>query len=414
MHFFYNIIISVAVFLARIVSVFNSKLRLSVKGRKQTIKLIKQKISVSDKVIWFHCASLGEFEQGRPIIEKCKKEYPNHKIAVSFFSPSGYEIRKNYELADIVFYLPFDIKSSIEKFLEALSPNIVIIVKYEFWPNLLKSLKNRNIPTILVSGIFRENQFFFKKYGKWFLESINHFSHLFVQDKESLLLLRKHGIKQATVSGDTRFDRVFEMAKNSPSIEIIEKFKSDNHLIVAGSTWQKDEELLANYINNSFSKNEKIIVAPHNIDLKNINSFRETLEVKSILFSEVNNKDISGFSVLIIDNIGMLNSIYAYANLAYVGGGFTKSGVHNILEPATYGIPIVIGENYSKFKEAIDLTALGGCISVNNTKKLNEIFNKLKDDRFIRAGLGNISKKYVNDKIGATGMVIEYMNDNTF
>ena len=404
----YNISIYITQILLKIIALFNKKINLFVQGRKKTFNQITTTISKSDEVIWIHCASLGEFEQGRPIIEKIKTNYPKYKIVLTFFSPSGYEVRKNYAFADVVTYLPLDTKNNAKTFLDLVRPKMAIFVKYEFWPNILNELKNRKIETILVSGIFRENQAFFKSYGVWMRKSLKAFSHFFVQNEKSKKLLQQIDFNNVTKSGDTRFDRVYEITKQDNSLQFIEDFIQNKYTVVAGSTWQKDEEYLVNYINFHASENEKFIIAPHNINVKKIADLKKSIHKKAILFSD-KEKDNSA-QVIIIDTIGILTKIYNYANVAYVGGGF-GTGIHNILEPATFGIPLIIGPNFKKFQEAIDLVNVKACKVVENNNELNSYLNKLFKDKNYRNNKGEITKKYILQNIGATEIILNYISE---
>ena len=411
MNVLYNILVSIVGFLLKGITLFNKKIKLFVDGRKRTFENIASVIAENDKVIWFHCASLGEFEQGRPILESLKEQYPIHKIVLTFFSPSGYEIRKNYKLADIVCYLPLDTKLNARKFLDCTHPELVFFVKYEFWPNILNELKRRSIKTFLVSGIFRENQVFFKWYGGWIRKALNAFEHFFVQDENSKILLHSISFKNVTVSGDTRFDRVYEITKQDNQLSFIEEFKNNRYTLVAGSTWKEDEELLVDYINNNASENEKFIIAPHNIKKEDIQKLKSSFNKRVVLFSEKDQKELQKYQVFIIDTVGILSKIYSYATVAYVGGGFTKSGVHNTLEPATFGIPIVIGPNYSKFNEVIDLVKIEACFSIDKSKKLSVLLEKLFQLKKFRNRAGENALKYVIDKTGATTKILYYLKN---
>lgn len=409
MYFIYNILILITGFSLKIIAIFNKKIKLFIEGRTTTFQKLKSVISENDKVIWFHCASLGEFEQGRPILEKLKEENPTYKLVLTFFSPSGYEVRKNYVMADVVCYLPLDTKLNAKKFLDIVHPTFVVFVKYEFWPNILRELKNRQVKTILVSGIFRKNQIFFKWYGVWMRKSLKAFNHFFVQDKNSKVLLNNIEFSNVTVSGDTRFDRVYEITKQDNTLSFIEEFKDENYTLVAGSTWKEDEELLVNYINKEASSEEKFIIAPHNINLEAILKLKNSIHKKSVLFSERKNVNLKECQVFIIDTVGILTKIYSYATIAYVGGGYTKSGIHNILEPATFGIPIVIGPNYHKFKEAIDLVKEDACFTLNDSKKLSVLLKKLFQVKQFREEAGEKALKYVIEKTGATTKILYYL-----
>lgn len=409
MYILYNILIYIVGFFLRIIALFNKKLKLFVDGRKEVFIKLKNEISTNDKVIWIHCASLGEFEQGRPIIEKLKIKYPTYKIVLTFFSPSGYEVRKNYKGADVICYLPLDTKSNAQKFIELTHPTLAIFVKYEFWPNILKELKNQQIDTILVSGIFRENQVFFKGVGSWMRKSLSGFSYFFVQDDNSKNLLNSIGFSNVEKSGDTRFDRVFEITQQANQLDFMSEFKGNHLLLVCGSTWKEDEDLLVQYINNSELKNQKFIFAPHNIKQKEIEELQQRINKKVVLYSDKSNQNLADAQVLIIDAIGFLTKVYNYADVAYVGGAFS-TGLHNVLEPATFGIPIIIGPEYQKFKEAVDLVDLGGIISIKNQKELNSELNELFLYSEIRTMKGKVSKDFITNNVGATKMILTYLD----
>ncbi|MBT8384231.1 MAG: 3-deoxy-D-manno-octulosonic acid transferase [Bacteroidia bacterium] len=410
MYFFYNIAIHIASFILNIIAFFNKKIGLFVNGRKGIIEKLESHFKTSDKVIWFHCASLGEFEQGRPIIESCKKKYKDHKMLVTFFSPSGYEIRKDYADADLVCYLPLDTKYKAKKFVEVVNPKIAIFVKYEFWPNLLRELKTKKIETILISGIFRRNQAFFKWYGGWMNKSLETFNHFFVQNSLSERLLNSNGFKNVTISGDTRFDRVNDIMKQDIVLDFADKFKDNKATLVAGSTWAKDEEHIVNYINGFAKNDQKFIIAPHNIEGKEIEKLKNRILKKVVLFSEKEGIELSSYQVLIIDTIGLLSKIYNYADIAYVGGGF-GAGIHNILEPATFGVPIIIGPNYKKFAEAVTLVELGACRVINSGNQfefeLNKLFKKEKE----RKEKGKLARKFVQENTGATQKIMNYLGE---
>lgn len=406
MNYLYNLIVFLASILLPIIAVFNKKIKLFVDGRKDTFSKIAT--LKNQEVIWFHVASLGEFEQARPIIEELKSSYSKYKILVTFFSPSGYEIRKNYDLADVICYLPLDSKSNAQQFIGKLQIKFAIFIKYEFWPNFLFELKRNEIPTLLVSGIFRENQLFFKSYGNFMSDALHAFHYFFLQDERSKKLLESIDFKNNTVVGDTRFDRVAKILQQDNSLDFISAFKDNQYTIVAGSTWKEDEELLINYINKSESSDEKFIIAPHNINKETIATLQKSINKKTVLFSEKKGKNLADFDVFIIDTIGILTKIYAAADVAYVGGGL-KTGLHNILEPAIFGIPVVIGNKFDKFKEAVDLVTLKGCISISNQSEFSSIFTKLKNDKNFRIATGNINKKYIQEHLGATQKIMNYL-----
>lgn len=393
----------------RIVVLFSKKIKLFVDGRKDVVHILGKNISTSDKTIWFHCASLGEFEQGVPIMEEMKKAKPGHKIIVSFFSPSGYEIKKNTSLADVVVYLPMDTPLNAKRFIDAIHPSLSIFVKYEFWPNYLLQLKKKNIPTLLVSGVFRDNQIFFKPYGGFMRKALKSFNHFFLQEENSVKLLNSIGFKNTTLSGDTRFDRVSHQIEMNNTLKFAKEFKGDSLCIVCGSTWPEDEAVLLDYI-NSAPRSVKFIIAPHKIEQSKIEAFTEKLyKQKVILHSQKDDVNLAEYSVLIIDCIGLLTKLYSYADIAYVGGAMGRTGLHNILEPATFGVPIIIGKNYNEFPEAIQLRNLAGLFSISNPLELSDVLTKLVSDANYRKKTGMISGHFVNSNTGATNKVLDYI-----
>ena len=416
MLFIYNLVVLFAAQILQLLALFSPKMKLFVEGRKSVFQTLKDKIHLEDKVFWFHAASLGEYEQGLPVIEKVKEQFPHHKIVVTFFSPSGYEVRKNNTIADVTVYLPLDSKANAKQFLDVIHPEKVFFIKYEFWPNYLHELKQRNISTYLISGIFREKQVFFKWYGGFYRNALKTFDYFFVQNEKSKILLQSIGFTNVRVSGDTRFDRVVAILQKDNSLDFIEQFKNNQTTIVIGSSWPKDEELLVNFINQA-ADNVKFVIAPHNIKSEQIQNLQQSITKKVVLYSEKdeilkqvqNDKSISleNFQVFIIDTIGILTKIYSYADIAYVGGGFGNPGVHNILEPATFGIPIVIGSNYSHFAEATALVGLEGCISVKNQSELNEAFDLLLQNEDERYEKGHICSTFVQMNKGATNSILK-------
>jgi 3-deoxy-D-manno-octulosonic-acid transferase len=405
MSFIYNFILLFASQLLKILALFSPKLNLFVQGRKSVFEILKNNIQEFDKTIWFHAASLGEYEQGLPVIEKVKQKYPNHKIIITFFSPSGYEVRKNNTVADVTVYLPLDTISNAKQFLKVVHPEMVFFIKYEFWPNYLKELRNQNIKTYLISGVFRKNQAFFKWYGGFYRKALKTFTYFFVQNESSKKILQSIGFENVKISGDTRFDRVVAILEKDNTLDFIEQFKNNQTTIVIGSSWPKDEELLVNFINQA-ADNVKFIIAPHNIKAEQITNIKSQITKSSVLFSEKSNIDLSSFNVFIIDTIGILTKIYSYADIAYVGGGFGNPGVHNLLEPATFGIPIVIGPNYSHFSEAIALVGLEGCVSIKNQSELNDAFNLLLQNEEERLEKGHICSTFVQMNKGATEHIL--------
>ena len=380
-------------------------------GRRDIFKKLKQKISAEDQIIWFHAASLGEYEQAVPVIRGVKSSFPNKKILVTFFSPSGYEIKKKNSLADITSYLPLDTKENVRQFLDVVHPEWALFIKYEFWPNYLKELKRRNVRTLLISGCFREDQIFFKNYGSWMRKSLDGFDHFFVQNEKSFELLTSLGIRNITVSGDTRFDRVAHQIEQDNTLDFVDNFRQDKLCMVAGSTWPEDEELLVDFINNS-SEGVKFIIAPHTLKKSEIKQLQQKLQVSTILFSEKQQKNLSAYKVMILDTIGLLTKVYSYADISYVGGAAGKTGLHNILEPATFGVPVIIGSNFSRFPEAVRLRQLAGLYSVNNKKELAAILGKMISDKEFREKTGMIAGHFINSNTGATKAILDHLQQD--
>ncbi|MDR7371855.1 glycosyltransferase N-terminal domain-containing protein [Flavobacterium aquidurense] len=407
MLFLYNLVISIAGFFLKIVALFSPKIKLFIDGRKNVFSILEEKIKPTDKTIWFHSASLGEYEQGLPVIEKIKEKYPSYKIIVTFFSPSGYEVRKNNTVADVTIYLPLDTKSNAKKFLKLVHPELAFFIKYEFWLNYLKELEKSRIPTYLISGIFRDNQMFFKWYGGFYRKALNAFTYFFVQNESSKKKIEAIGFKNVIVSGDTRFDRVAAILERDNTVDFIEKFTNNAPTIVIGSSWPKDEALLAEYINQA-PENVKFIIAPHNIKQEQISSLKSQITKSMVLFSEKDTvADLSHYNVFIIDTVGLLTKIYSYGTIAYVGGGFGNPGIHNILEPATFGIPIVIGPNYSNFAEAVELVKIGGCTVISNSIELKQNLDRLLLDENYLKEKSQICKSYIQDNKGATNSIMK-------
>ncbi|MFV8338214.1 3-deoxy-D-manno-octulosonic acid transferase [Flavobacterium sp. LB3P21] len=412
MLFLYNLIVHFAGFLLKITALFSPKMKLFVDGRKEVFPVLEQKIKPTDKTIWFHAASLGEYEQGLPVIEKIKEQFPLHKIVVTFFSPSGYEVRKNNTVADVTVYLPLDTQKNAQQFLQLVHPDLVFFIKYEYWPNYLSELKKRNTKTYLISGILRKNQLFFKWYGGFYRDALDAFTYFFVQNEISKKLLQQVGKTNVSVSGDTRFDRVTAILEKDNSLDFISQFKDNTLTIVVGSSWPKDENLLVDFINSN-TLNVKFIIAPHNIKEEQIQALKNSITKKTVTFTEKEGKNLADFDVFIIDTIGILTKIYSYADIAYVGGGFGNSGVHNLLEPATFGVPILIGPNYSHFAEATALVNMEACISINNSKELDEAFKNLIQNDDIRQEKGHMCSTFVQMNKGATASILKHiLNDS--
>ena len=357
-----------------------------------------------------HCSSAGEFEQGKPVIEGLKKEYPGHKVLVSFFSPSGFRVAQHYQFADYIFYLPLDTRKNAERFLKAVRPELVIFVKYEFWYHHLSAIAFHHVPLLLISATFRQEQIFFKSYGKFFRQILFLFRHIFVQDKSSFELLKAHGIAHTSIGGDTRFDRVEEIANAFEPIPPIDKFLAGASCIVAGSTWQEDEEIIREYWLTSKLDNLKLIIAPHEIHQQHINQIKRLFPQALFYSGLANNNDVKA-TVLIIDNVGMLSRLYQYASFTFIGGGFTKDGIHNILEAAVWGKPVIFGPNYKKYREASELIEAGGGFSVNNAEELKKLAKKIfADEQYLQA-VSSKAKSYVIENTGATQKILQTIQE---
>jgi len=395
----------------RIASIFNPKAKLWVKGRSEQKQKIRSLRNNDEKRIWFHCASLGEFEQGRPVIEAVRKDYPNYKIVLTFFSPSGYEVKKDDPIADYVFYLPLDSPANAKSFIRSVNPTLVFFVKYEFWYFYGKELQKRKIPYFCISAIFRSKQIFFQPFiGEFFRKILLRFTHIFVQDQESLSLLYKLRVARVTVSGDTRFDRVYQNSLSGIDLPLIKSFVENKKTIVFGSTWAKDESVFVNFINDK--KNDfKFIIAQHEISKEGILNLRKQIVKSTVTYSDLSPANNFNADVLIIDSIGILSRIYAYANYAYIGGGF-GAGIHNILEAAVYGLPIFIGPNFSKFKEAVDLVKSNSAFVINQTSDLQLAITRIEADLEEYKRIAATNKKYVESRKGSTQVVIGYLELN--
>ncbi len=392
-----------------LVSPFHKKARLIVKGQWQTFRILKKKIRDDEKYVWFHAASLGEFEQGRPLMERLRREHPEYKILLTFFSPSGYEVRKNYEGADVICYLPFDTPGNVMSFLRLAHPCMAFFIKYEFWNNYLHACHFKNIPVYSVSSIFRENQVFFRWYGKAYGHVLKCITHFFVQNEFSRELLLRKGFSNVTVVGDTRFDRVLDIAKQAKELPIVEQFKQGSRLMVAGSSWGPDEDLIIPYFNEH--PELKLIIAPHVIKESHLKEIEGKLQRPSIRYTQVSEENITKADCLIIDCFGLLSSIYRYGEIAYVGGGF-GSGIHNVPEAAVYGLPVIIGPNNKKFREAQTLLSLGGCFEVQDSATFVETMDRLLlDEKFLRER-GQIAGNYIFDNSGASNLVYEAVFNN--
>ena len=392
MNTLYNIIIHTYTLAIKVFSLFNLKAKLWVEGRKNIFHNLKKKLKNEKNTVWFHCASLGEFEQAKPIINTYKSKYPNHKILLTFFSPSGFEVQRSNPIVDWVFYLPSDTKFNAKTFINITRPIKAIFIKYEFWFNYIDELYNKNIPLYIVSAIFRKNQVFFKL--KWFENKLRKITHIFVQDKQSHDLLNSIHINNQSISGDSRFDSVIANAEEKKNIKLVKEFSQNQITIVCGSTWPKDEVILNRLIKNYQSYN--YIIAPH--ELNNVKKLQK--QTSGILFSKADENNINASNVLIIDQVGILSHVYRYGKYAYVGGGFGR-GIHNILEAIIYGVPVIFGPKYGKFKEARDLVYKKAAKSINNYQELVAALSYF--EKFDKS----ITEKYINENSGATNKIVE-------
>jgi len=409
MFFLYNILTLIAKSALNVVALFSPKIKLFVEGRKTVFATLQQKIQPGDKTIWFHAASLGEYEQGLPVMEKVRAMHPDHKIVLTFFSPSGYEVRKNAITADIIVYLPMDTLANAKKFIGLVKPEKVFFIKYEFWPNYLNQLKKTQAQVYLISGLFRESQMFFKWYGGFYRNALKTFNHFFVQYESSKTLLQKIGFNNVTISGDTRYDRVSEILERDNSLPFIEEFIDGKVTVVFGSSWPKDEAMFTDFINGS--SNTKFIIAPHTIGADHITAIKNSLTKKVVLFSEKEGKNLADYDVIIINTIGILTKIYSYADVAYVGGGFGTSGLHNILEPAAFGVPIIIGPNHQKFPEAVAMVHMGGCIAVKDKREMNDALSSLIYNDDVREETGHVAGTFVSMNRGAVNIILKNIED---
>lgn len=402
MNFSYYIGIHIYGFLISLASLFSAKAKKRLIGQQQVFSLLEKSLLNNDgaSCVWFHAASLGEFEQGRPVIEALKKVQPTCKILLTFFSPSGYEVRKNYNGADIVCYLPLDTPRNAKRFIDLVNPSKIIFIKYEFWPNFLSYCKKRKIPTYVISATFRKSQLFFKWYGWGYAKMLKSFESLFVQDENSKELLKRIDIQNVVVAGDTRFDRVLEIAETRKNLPLIEVFKDNKQLIVVGSSWPKDEELIYQYI--QYNEQVKLIIAPHVLSVDHLHEIESKIGVSIHRYSSAKNDELKTARCLLIDNMGMLSSIYSYADIAYIGGGFGV-GIHNVLEAAVYNIPVVFGPNYQRFNEAKELLILGGGFSVSDYSELLSSFDWL----LVHKDAGQIAGDYVRQRKGATEKIVQ-------
>jgi len=409
MSFVYNLLIRIIELSLNIFKYFDKKIYLFLEQRKHIFSDLKSSICEDEKYIWLHVASLGEYEQGLPVFKKIKSLYKDHKIILSFFSSSGYDLRKTNPISDLTTYLPLDSKHNAKKFLELIKPELAVFVKYEFWPNFLIELRSREIPTYLLAGIFRKNHWFFKFYGSWMKNNLKAFNHFFVQNEVSKNILKENNFDNCSIMGDSRFDRVIDLPNQKIEIKKLNKFKGSKKCLVAGSTWEQDEQMIIEFINNYKKNDTCFIIAPHQIDLNKINTLKNRIEKKSIKMSNIDNNNDLDFSVIIIDSIGLLTSLYSYADISYVGGGMGSKGLHNILEAAVYKIPVLIGKNFKNFPEAKSLVRLGGVISVQDQYSFSSELTKLLINISRREKMGQINYNFIKENLGASEKVISFL-----
>jgi 3-deoxy-D-manno-octulosonic-acid transferase len=406
MRLFYNIGICIFILIVKIASIRNPKAKKWIRGRKGLFKKIRKEQDTKEKVVWVHCASLGEFEQGRPLIEEIKRKYPEKKIALTFFSPSGYEVQEDYKDADFVYYLPSDTRRNARRFIKYINPEVVFFIKYDYWFNFLSLLKKKLVPVYFVSSIFRKDQLFFKWYGKWYCKMLKKVTHFFLQNQESAELLQSLNINHFSVTGDTRFDRVAHILENVKPIREVEKFLDSQKAIIAGSSWKAEEALLMQYyrINPGF----KLIIVPHEVSVENIQRIKKQFGESAICYSEISFSNLSEKNVLIVDSYGMLTSLYQYGYIAIVGGGF-GSGIHNVLEAATYGMPVIFGPKFERFKEAIDMVNHNCAFPVCNIEEFNTIMNHLLKSPSLVKTISEIASNYVKSNVGATSKILDFV-----
>ena len=404
MNILYNFGIYTYKQLVNIASFRNLKARKMKQGHKEIFHYLAQNADPEGGYIWIHASSLGEFEQGRPIIEAIKAHYPEQKIAITFFSPSGYEVRKNYSKADLICYLPFDLPNNVNRFLNILKPKQAIFIKYEFWGNYLNALAKRNIPTYIISAIFRPSQIFFRPYGGYFRKILQNFEHLYVQDENSKKLLQDIGITKVSVTGDTRFDRVLEIRSQAKELPLIEQFSKEKFTLIAGSSWPKDEEIFIDYFNRHSEM--KLIIAPHEIHEEHIQFILSRLNRTTIRYTQADEKNIQKADCIIIDCFGLLSSIYRYGQVAYVGGGF-GAGIHNVPEAAVYSIPVIFGPNHKKFKEAKELIIAGGGFSISKSEDFKLVMDRLLKNKEFLSKAGITAGQYIQNNSGASKKILK-------
>ncbi|WP_372774643.1 3-deoxy-D-manno-octulosonic acid transferase [Mangrovibacterium sp.] len=411
MNTLYQLGISLYRIMAGLLAPFNTKAALFHRGQKEVFNYLGGFFPGSNKVIWVHCASLGEFEQGRPLIELMRKQHPEYKVLLTFFSPSGYEVRKNYEQADYICYLPVDTKANVKRFLDLVKPEMAFFVKYEFWKNYFEELSDRSVPVYLVSAIFRPSQLFFKKglRANWYRKVLQSVTHFFVQNKQSGDLLGQFGFSNYTITGDTRFDRVAEIAGSRKELPLVEQFKGDARLLVVGSSWQPDEELLVEYMTGN--KQVKVVFAPHEVKDSNIKRLMNLIPGGAIRYTQAEGADLEKSRVLIVDCMGVLSSVYRYADVAYIGGGFGV-GIHNTLEAAIYNIPVLFGPNYLRFQEAVELVNRGLAFPVDRPEVVRLKLEELMSQPELLSKIADGCRRFMEENLGATQQIMQKVFNN--
>lgn len=407
----YDFVVILVEKLLPLIQFSSQKMKLFYQGRKNDLENLKQLVDTEADIIWIQAASLGEYEQAVPVIQSLKNTYPSCKILVSFYSPSGFEQKKNDPLIDYPIYLPIDTPRKSRRFMEIVKPKMGLFIKYDIWPNFLKQAKKHGVPLFLISGVFREEQIYFKPYGSFMREALNCFQHIFVQGEASQNLLNKQGYENVSISGDTRYDRVFEQLSRDNTLGFAKTFAAGHKVLLCGSTWPADEAIITEAYKNMASS-VKLIVAPHEIKPQQISALRKKLPVKSVCFSERESANLADARVLIVDTIGLLSKLYAYADIAYVGGAMGKTGLHNILEPAVFGLPIIIGKNFKKFPEAKALQKAGGLFSVVSAEEFQDKLDLFLENESLRQKTGAASRDFIDQKRGATAKILEHLHEN--
>ena len=406
----YNILTHLGSPVLGVLGLFSPKMRSFVNGRKGLFENLEKQMPASGKVIWMHCASLGEYEQGVPVLEAIKETYPDVTRVVSFFSPSGYEVKYKTALAEVVTYLPLDTKANARRFLDIVNPDLAIFVKYEVWPNYFFEMQQRKVPNLLISALFRKDQSFFKPQGGLLLKALKTVDHLFVQNRNSRIILQQRGFDNITQSGDTRFDRVSRQIEQDNTLDFMEAFCQGKTTLVIGSSWPEDEAVFKGFLKSQTGRSIKTVVAPHAMNPKGIERLHQELGTEAVRYTQASIEELEKAQILILDTVGYLTKVYSYADVAYVGGAMGSTGLHNILEPATFGVPIIIGQNFDEFPEAIKLLDLAGLYAINSAEGFTEIITKMLEDPKFRSQTGMICEHYINSNTGATSAIMKHLD----